>query len=157
MVHKCKTDKDYRWEIVAGCFLSTYSPEVADYVRIRQPKTTIEMANQVQQYFDGRRYQPQYRSRSFEYRSRSFECGNNSGHCWDRECTEPQANGERQSEQNAGKSPLVTIGVQGIREMLNRNMVERERKRMVVCDHPCVSIVAREATRGLTARVEWQG
>lgn len=54
MVHNCKTEQEYRWEMVTGRYLSTYSSEVADYVRIREPKTTIEMANLVQQYFDGK-------------------------------------------------------------------------------------------------------
>ena len=50
---------------MSGHYLSTYSPEVADYVRIRKPKTTIEMANLVQQYFDGKRDRRQFR-RPFE-------------------------------------------------------------------------------------------
>ena len=68
MVRKCKTETDFRWEMVSGRYLSTYTPEVADYVRIRQPKTTIEIANLVQQYYDAKpvwRDQRQFR-RPFE-------------------------------------------------------------------------------------------
>ena len=34
MVRKCGTEEEYRWEMVSGHYLSTYSPDVADYVRI---------------------------------------------------------------------------------------------------------------------------
>ena len=54
MVRKCDTEQEFRWEMVSGRYLSTYSAEVSDYVQVRQPKTTIEMANLVQQYFDAK-------------------------------------------------------------------------------------------------------
>ena len=108
MVHKCETEKDYRWEMVTGRFLSTYSAEIADYVRIRQPKTTIEMANLVQQYFDGKQ------SRYQQFRSRSFERGNNCGLRVDKERTEPaQASGEKQGEQNGYGGERRLFGYRG--------------------------------------------
>ena len=106
MVHKCETDKDYRWEMLAGRYLSTYSAEVADYVRIREPKTTIDMANLVQQYFDGKRT---WRDRQ-QFQSRPFERGNNSGLRGDRERGDPaQANGGKQDASGVGIGAVLSV------------------------------------------------
>ena len=43
MVRKCDTEQEFRWEMVPGRYLSTYSAEVSHYIQVRQPKTTIEI------------------------------------------------------------------------------------------------------------------
>ena len=78
--------------MVTGRYLSAFSPEVADYVRLRQPKTTIEMANVGQQYYDGKQAWRQFRSKP-------YECGGVSGLRGDGEREEPVlTNGDQQDE-----------------------------------------------------------
>ena len=43
-------------EFLFGKLLSLYSPDVADYVQLRQPKSAVELANLVQDYLDTRTY-----------------------------------------------------------------------------------------------------
>ena len=40
--------------MVLGRFLSTYSSDVVDYIMLRKPKTTVEAANLVQTYLEGK-------------------------------------------------------------------------------------------------------
>ena len=97
IVHQCETKHDSWWEMVTGRYLSAFSPEVADYVRLRQPKTTVEMANLVQQHYDGKQA---WRDRR-QFRSKPYERGGVSGLRGDGEHTEPApTNGDRQGERH---------------------------------------------------------
>ena len=54
LTHACKTEAEIEWEVVLGRFLSTFSYDVADYVRLRKPETTVVAANVVQNYLEGK-------------------------------------------------------------------------------------------------------
>lgn len=74
LTHRCTTPAEIEWEMVLGRFLSTYSPEVADYVLLRKPKTTVAAANLVQNCLEGKQ---SWRERQ-PFGSRSYDRGASS-------------------------------------------------------------------------------
>ena len=52
----CATVDELRWEFMMGRVLSLYSPDVADHVELKKPKTSIDLANVMHDYLEGRQH-----------------------------------------------------------------------------------------------------
>ena len=115
LTHRCKSVKEMEWEMVLGRFLSTYSSDVVDYVMLCKPKTTVEAANLVQNYLEGKqgwRDRRPFGSKPYD-RGASGLCDEQSRA--DHVCREVENKGE-QHAQGGSHKPGVSSQKDGTRQ-----------------------------------------
>lgn len=56
LARKCSTVEELKRDFLLDRVLSVYSPDVADHVDLKRPKSTINLANVIHDYLEGRQH-----------------------------------------------------------------------------------------------------